>query len=59
MLEPDGVGGDPGLARGPEHLLEVVALAGVDDVEHEIRTEFLDPQQDGGEIGGAVEKGTV
>ena len=52
------VGATPGLVGGPEHLLEVEGLAGVDHVEG-LDHPHLDPVVDGGEVGGPVQVAAV
>ena len=44
---------------GPEDLLEVLALAGVDEVDDAVGAELADAEADGGEVGGAVEVAAV
>ncbi len=54
MLHPHRTG-HPALAGRPEHLGEVVGLAGVDDVEGKIGAQLLGPVPDGGDVGGGVQ----
>jgi len=51
--------GYPGPAGGPEHLLEVVGLASVDNVEDQLRPQLRDPHLDGGHVGGPVQECAV
>ncbi len=54
-----GLAGDAGLFRGAEHLLEMQALALVDNVYNQVGILLGDAIDDGGEVGGAVEHSAV
>src|SRR5690606_39016266 len=53
--------GHAALAGCPEHLDEVVRLAGVDDIERQVGAELFGPVPDGRHVGGGVQvpAGTV